>query len=202
MLVIVISRMGSAQLAAHQIALQVTHVSFMPALAVGEAASVLSGNAVGAREDQRVGPIALAAFTIAGAYAAACAVLFLLLARPILSGFTTDAAVIEVGVRLLQVAALFQVFDAAAIVARSVLRGTGDVRFPALIAVTSSWLFLPPLTLWLGVQQGLGAVGGWWALTVDIMAVGVLLWLRLQRGSWRHAAEQARVRLAAVGALP
>jgi MATE family multidrug resistance protein len=169
---------------------------------VGEAASVLSGNAVGAREDQRVGPIALAAFTIAGAYAAICAVLFLLLARPIFGGFTSDAAVIEVGVRLLHVAALFQVSDAVNIVARSVLRGTGDVRFPALVSVTSSWLFVPPLTYWLGVQHGMGAVGGWWALTVEITATGVLLCWRLQRGSWRHAAEQSRVRLAAVGALP
>jgi len=202
LLVILVSRMGNAQLAAHQIALQVTHVSFMPALAIGEAASVLSGNAVGAREDQRVGPIALTAFTVAGAYAAFCAVLFVLLARTIFGAFTADAAVIHVGVQLLHVAALFQVSDAVNIVARSVLRGTGDVRFPALISVSSSWLFVPPLTFWLGMQHGMGAVGGWWALTVEITATGVLLFLRLQRGSWRHAAEQSRVRLAAVGALP
>jgi multidrug resistance protein, MATE family len=202
LLVILVARMGDAQLAAHQIALQLTHVSFMPALAVGEAASVLSGNAVGAREDQRIGPIALAALTIAGAYTATCALLFLLLARHIVGGFTANEEVIAVGVRLLHVAALFQVFDAVNIVARSVLRGTGDVRFPALVSVTSSWLFIPPLTYWLGMHHGLGAVGGWWAITTEITATGVLLCLRLQRGSWRHAAEQSRVRLAAVGALP
>jgi MATE family multidrug resistance protein len=108
----------------------------------------------------------------------------------------------RIGVQLLYVAAGFQLFDAANIVARSVLRGTGDVRFPALVSVTSSWLFVPPLTYWLGVQHGLGAVGGWWALTAEITATGALLCLRLKRGTWRHAAEQARLRLAAVGARP
>jgi MATE family multidrug resistance protein len=199
-LVILIAGMGDAQLAAHQIALQVIHVSFMPALAVGEAASVLSGNAIGARQEQRIGPIAIAAFTIAGAYATSCALVFLLLARPIVGGFTSDAQVVAVGARLLHVAALFQIFDAATIVIRSVLRGAGDVRFPALVAVTFSWVFVPPLTYWLGISLGLGAVGGWWALTVQILATGLILGWRLQRGNWRKAAEQSRLRLSTVGA--
>jgi multidrug resistance protein, MATE family len=81
-------------------------------------------------------------------------------------------------------------------VARSVLRGTGDVRVPALIAICSGWTFVPALTWFLGMRHGLGAVGGWLALTVDIVFGALLFWWRLTRGQWLPAARQSRERLA------
>jgi Na+-driven multidrug efflux pump len=77
-----------------------------------------------------------------------------------------------------------------------VLRGTGDVRYSAFIAATTSWLTLPPLSWWLGVHLGLGALGGWLALFVEITAGAGLLWWRLERGHWLRFAEQSRARLA------
>jgi MATE family multidrug resistance protein len=101
-----------------------------------------------------------------------------------------------VGVHLLYVAAGFQLFDAANIVARSVLRGTGDVRVPAVIAICSGWTFVPALTWFWGMHQGLGAVGGWLALTVDIIFGALVFWRRLGRGLWLPAARESRERLA------
>jgi MATE family multidrug resistance protein len=195
-LVAVLARTGAVDLAAHQIALQVTHVSFLPALALGEAASILVGQAVGAGEDGLVRRVARRAVAIASVYTGVCGVGFLLGAAHIARLFTLDPAVRTVTTHLLWVAAAFQVFDGANAVARSVLRGTGDVRYSALIAATTSWLTLPPLSWWLGVHMGLGALGGWLALFVEITAGASLLWWRLERGHWARFAEQSRVRLA------
>jgi MATE family multidrug resistance protein len=84
------------------------------------------------------------------------------------------------------------------VVARSVLRGTGDVRFPALITVGFAWTIAPPLAFWLGLVQGWGALGGWVGLSVQIALGAVVLWWRLERGTWRRAARQSRARLAPV----
>ena len=82
----------------------------------------------------------------------------------IVAGFTSIAALAAVTVRLLRVAALFQVSDGANIVARAVLRGVGDVRFAAVVGVVTAWLMTPPLTWLLGWHAGLGASGGWLGL--------------------------------------
>ncbi len=99
-------------------------------------------------------------------------------------------------VKLLYVAAAFQVFDGANAVARSVLRGTGDVRFPAIIAVCTAWLCTPPLTALLGIGLGLGAVGGWLGLCAEICVGTALLWWRLERRQWQPWAERSRQRIA------
>ena len=195
-LVLLIARMGEADLAAHQVALQILHFAFMPAVAIGEAASVLAGRAVGANDDRKVFAVAKNALWLAGLYAAGCAVVFGFGAVPLLRLFSTDSKVQSVGVHLLYVAAGFQIFDAANIVARAVLRGTGDVRVPALLAIGSGWSFVPGLTWLLGIHYGLGAVGGWLALTVDISVGASMFWWRLSRGYWLPAAMRSRQRLA------
>ncbi|HYQ05301.1 MAG TPA: MATE family efflux transporter [Polyangiaceae bacterium] len=194
-LVLLIARMGEADLAAHQVALQILHFAFMPAVSIGEAASVLAGQAVGANDDEKVLQVAKNALWLAGLYAAGCALIFVFGAEALMRLFTSDTKVQSVGVHLLYVAAGFQLFDAANIVARAVLRGTGDVRVPALVAIGSGWSFVPGLTWFWGIHHGFGAVGGWLALTVDISVGALLFWWRLSRGHWLPAAKLARERL-------
>ena len=200
-LVLLIARMGETDLAAHQVALQILHFAFMPAVSIGEAASILAARAVGANDDKKVLEVAKNAFWLAGLYAAGCALIFVFGAVPLLRLFTSDLRVQSVGVHLLYVAAGFQVFDAANIVARAVLRGTGDVRIPALLAVCSGWSFVPGLTWFWGIHRGFGAVGGWLALTVDISVGALVFWWRLSRGHWLPAAQRSRQRLAQGAAL-
>src|SRR5262245_4047894 len=160
-LVAMLARFGDVDLAAHQIALQVTHLSFLPALAVGEAASVLIGQAVGAGEDRLVKPIARLALAIAAAYSLACGVVFVLFDHWIVSAFTDDARVRALAVKLLWCAAGFGLFDAGNVVARPVLRGTGDVRYPAISSVIIAWAATAPLTRWPGLHLRPGACGCW-----------------------------------------
>jgi len=82
-------------------------------------------------------------------------------------------------------------------IARGALRGTGDVRVPALIGIASAWLCTPPLTWLLGIQAGLGAMGGWLGLLVELGVGAAILWVRLERGTWLANAEHSRAQLTA-----
>jgi multidrug resistance protein, MATE family len=197
-LVVILARISAVDVAAHQIALQVAHFSFLPAFALGEAASVLAGQAVGANQDRLVRAVARRALVASSAYTGSCAIGMALFAEPLASLFTTDPAVRAVTVRLFWVAAMFQVFDGANTVARAALRGAGDVRFAAVVAVAIAWIFTPPLTWLLGHELGMGAVGGWIGICAEIVVGAVVLWWRLERGHWRLAARECRARLESV----
>src|SRR5262249_26401100 len=112
----------------------------------------------------------------------------------IVAGFTSSPALAAVAIRLLRVAAVFLVFDAANMVARSVLRGAGDVRFAAIVGVVTSWALTPPLTWLLGYRLGLGAFGGWIGLCCEIVLGAAVLWWRLERRHWLGAAAESRAR--------
>ncbi|MCA9618865.1 MAG: MATE family efflux transporter [Myxococcales bacterium] len=188
----IFASLGDADVAAHQIAIQVVHLSFLPALALGEAASVLAGQAVGAGQHRLVTGIARRALLAAVIYTGICGVLFAVFATPIAGAFTGEARVIDKAVQILFVAAAFQIFDGANIVARCVLRGTGDVRVPATISVGIAWLCTPPLALALGYGLGMGVLGGWLGLCLEIVVAAVVLWYRLERRHWVVAVRAAR----------
>jgi MATE family multidrug resistance protein len=189
-------------MAAHQIALQVCQFSFLPAFAVAEAAAVLAGQAVGAGRDELVLRVARLGLAAAGGYALLCSAIFALADVRIVAGVTDQAALAAVAIRLLHVAAVFQAFDAANVVARSVLRGIGDVRFAAVVGVMTAWLMTPPLTWLLGWRGGLGAFGGWLGLCGEIVLGALVLWRRLHRGGWRAIAAESRTALALAPASP
>jgi MATE family multidrug resistance protein len=188
MLTGMLAHLGVLQAAGHQIALQVNHFAFLPGFAIAEAASVLAGQAVGAGRLELVRRVARVALWVTTAYTGTCTLILAFAAPLIVSGFTGDPALARVAVHLLWIAAVFQMFDGANVVARGVLRGAGDVRVPAVVGVVTSWAATPPLTLVLGYGLGLGALGGWLGLTAEIVAASAILWWRLERESWRSAA--------------
>ena len=190
-----ISALAEVEMAAHQIAIQVIHFSFLPAVAIGEGASIMAGEAVGANRDDLVSPIGRVAMKICGLYMALCTVVLAVLAPQIASAFTSDPGVIARATILLYLAAAFQLGDGANIVARCVLRGTGDVRFPAIVGITMAWLLIPPSCWFFGYHLGMGAVGGWLGLTAEIMAGAGVFWWRLERGGWKTAARKSRAEI-------
>jgi MATE family multidrug resistance protein len=120
-------------------------------------------------------------------YTGACSLGFALGAPLIVAGFTSSVALAAVAVRLLRVAALFQVSDGANIVARAILRGVGDMRFAAVVGVATAWLMTPPLTWLLGAHAHLGAAGGWLGLCGESVLGSLILWRRVRSGAWRNA---------------
>ena len=188
---IMISRYSAVHMAAQQITIQVIHFSFLPALALGEACSVLVGQAVGAGRRDLVRPLARLAMVVAGVYSGVCGVAFVLGGGLIASGFTGDAALRGLVVSLLIIAALFQVFDAANIIARGALRGTGDVRWPALVGILLAWTTAPPAMWLLGYGMNLGVLGGWIGLCLELFVSSALLWWRLEREGWYGASIRA-----------
>jgi MATE family multidrug resistance protein len=194
LLTAIVASLGDRQLAAHQIALQVVHFSFLPTMALAEAGSVLAGQAVGAGEVRLVKRVARYALVAVVGYTALCTVVLVLGSPLIASAFTSDAALQATTVGLLWMAAVFQVSDGAAIVARGVLRGTGDVRFPAVVGIAVAWAFTPPLAWWLGRELGLGALGGWIGLSLELTAAAVIFWWRLERLGWLGHARRARAK--------
>jgi MATE family multidrug resistance protein len=181
----ILGSLGSTQIAAHQIALMVIRASFLPGVAVGEAASVLVGQALGRRDLTAADRAARASLGVGVAFMAACGIVFAALGSSIARAFTTDAVVARVATHLLWVAAVFQVLDAVNIVLRGALRGAKDVRAVAALGIAIVWGCVPTSAFLLGRLAGWGAVGGWCGFVAETVFASALFWLRWRRGAWR-----------------
>jgi len=180
----VVSGMGRVSLAAHNIVLQVLHLSFMPGVAISVAATTLVGQRLGARDRPGARRSARASLVVGMGYMTFMGLIFLTLGGLIATAFNRDPAVVTTAQHLFVLAAAFQVFDAMNMVSGGVLRGAGDTRFPMFVAVGFAWFVFMPLVWLLGLHLGYGVEGAWVGATTYITGLGIVLLLRVRAGSW------------------
>lgn len=196
---------GTAQLAAHQIALQCASVSFMVPLGLAQAATVRVGLFAGARDGPGIRRAGLAALAIGGAFMLAMA-LVMWTAPLALTGLFIDTAdpanapVVRAAVTFLAIAALFQLFDGGQVIGAGALRGLKDTRWPMAFAAVAYWAVGMSLALGLGFGLGWGGPGIWLGLAAALAVAASLMigrFVALQRRYPALAPSRAR----AAGAL-
>ena len=167
--------LGAAQMAGHQIALNLASLTFMVPLGIGSAAAVLVGQAVGAGDRKRAGQSASAAIILALGFMSSTAAVFLSAPAWLAGLYTNDRRAAAVAVLLIPLAGIFQVFDGLQVVSIGALRGLADTRTPMIANIMGFWVLGLPIGLWLAFRVGLGAVGLWWGLVIGLVAVGLTL---------------------------
>jgi MATE family multidrug resistance protein len=180
----VVARAGEVELAANQVALKVISMSFLPGAGIGEAATVLTGQYLGARRFDGLRRSFYSALGLAVSLMAVFGVVFWVAPHGLVGLFTDDPAVIAVGSELLLLAAVFQVFDAVEMTASGALNGTGDTRFTMWVSIVGAWVVLVPLSWFLGLVLDLGAFGAWIALTVQIVLASAVVTWRFRTEPW------------------
>lgn len=198
---VVLGTIGKEEIAAHQIALSVIRVSFLPGFAVSEATSVLVGRALGARRVETADAVVGGSLRLAVGFMAACGLVFALFGSLFGRFFSSDPAVIANVRTLLLVAAVFQVLDATNIVFRGALTGAKDARGVLVIGVLIVWSFLPTSAYVLGKMCHLGALGGWLGFVGETGIASALFFWRWKRGPWRAEIALQRHRAADADAV-
>jgi MATE family multidrug resistance protein len=178
--------MGDASMAASQAFVMLLSLSFMQAIGISIASSTLVGRYVGAGDHPGVRRSFRSSLLLGVGLAGVVAVLFVTVPGPLLRIFTDDAAVVALGRPLLLLGALFQLFDAVAIISEGALRGAGDTRWPFLVETAMGWGFFVPLAYGLGVALEGGLTGAWLGGLVYISLLALLLVRRFRSGAWQQ----------------
>ncbi len=168
-------RLDAASLAAHQIALSVAATTFMVPLGVSSAAAVRVGQAAGRGDREGVRRGGWMAIVLGVGFMSIAMVTLFVFPSRIISLFTDDASVLSVGVSLLFVAALFQLFDGLQVVTTGALRGLGETRTPMMVGLVGYWGLGIPTGYHLCFNAGWGVIGLWVGLAVGLASAGAVL---------------------------
>ena len=180
---------GTVELAAHGITMEVAALSFMVHLGLSNAATVRAGRADGAGDVQGLRDGAKVAIALSLLFGLSMVALFLTLPEPIIALFLDETKprsgeIIAFGVKLLAMAALFQLADAMQVMALGLLRAIKDTRVPMLAAAFSYWGIGIPAGYFLAFKTGLGGVGLWFGLVIGLLFAAVTMMWRF----WHKAA--------------
>ncbi len=169
--------LGAANLAAHQIALNLATISYMTTSGLGAAATIRVGIFFGMRD-----AVAMrrAGFTLMG-----MAVLIMLWwAIAFISGrhllprvYIDDPAVLAAAVPLMIIAGFFQLSDGMQVVCAGALRGIQDVKIPSLLIFVAYWVIALPLGYIFAFPLGFGALGIWSGLLLGLtLTASAMVW--------------------------
>jgi MATE family multidrug resistance protein len=171
---------GTAELAAHAIAVQLAALCFMIPLGLAQAATVRVGLAYGRGDAAGVARAGRAALAITMAVMAMTATILLsqryhLVALFLQPANPADRHVAALAVSFLLVAALFQFFDGAQAVGAGMLRGLQDTFVPMVLALVGYWIVGLGTAVLLAFWMGWGGLGVWIGLAAGLATVAVLM---------------------------
>lgn len=172
---------GVNALAAHQIAANLSSISYMMASGLSSAAMVRVGNQLGKNDIVSLREIGFTTYTMVAVFMLFFAVLLVVLRNYLPMLYIDDVSVIKMTAGLLIIAGLFQLSDGIQVVSLGALRGMADVQTPTVITLVAYWVVGLPLGYFLAFPLGLAEKGIWYGLLIGLTFTGLLLVFRFHR---------------------
>lgn len=180
--IVMVGWLGEAQLAAHQIAINLAATTYMMSTGIAAAGAIRVGRAFGAQSPDNVLRAGTSAFICVVAFMGICCILFLtsneFLVRLYL---TNNPPVMKIAAMLLLIAALFQLSDGIQATFLGALRGISDVNVPTVITLFAYWGVALPMSYLLAFTFKMDVLGVWIALSAGLTVSAVLLTWRFYR---------------------
>jgi MATE family multidrug resistance protein len=190
--ILLVGRIGRAELAATNIVLSINSLAFMPSMGVSQGMSVLVGQALGKKN-----PILATEYVRSGCllliiYILVIDLIFIFAPDFVLAPFMTSeqgtashTLILSYGRILLNIVAAYLFFDALYMVISGALRGAGDTRY-MMLAITITSPICLVLPVYIGIEYFQISIGTAWLFILFFITVLFLLSaLRYRRGSWK-----------------
>ncbi len=169
---------GTAQLAAHEIAISLAALAYMVAAGNAAAGSIRVGEAVGRGSRPAIIRAGTVAIVIAVGFMSLTCLLFVTANVQLAGLYIKDASVLPVATSLLIIAGIFQVSDGVQVASLGILRALSDVNIPTVVTLFAYWVIGIPLGYWLTFSLGYGVEGIWYGLLAGLTASATLLTAR------------------------
>ena len=172
---VMVGWMGTIELAAHQVVLNLASITFMVAMGISSASTIRVGHAVGKDQWVDVRAAGFSAQMLSGVFMAMVGICFILCRHIFPAFYVSDTQVIHMAGGLLVIVAFFQLSDGAQAVGVGMLRGIHDMKVPTLITLAAYWIIGLPSGYLLAFNLGMGIYGVWLGLLISLTASALLM---------------------------
>lgn len=181
---LMIGRLGTENIAAAQIALNISSLTYVIPMSISFGITIRVGHALGEKNESAAIERSKNGILIAGLISLISVATFLLFPEWIIQLYTTDPAVSATAAILLTFTAMYQFSDALQTSANGALRGYKDTKIPMVLAIVSYWGLALPLGIVLGLTDhivpAMGEKGFWIGILTGLTVAAILMLLRLR----------------------
>lgn len=192
--VIMMGWIGENELAAHQVAINIASTFYMMASGIGFAGGIRVGDGRGQGRPSQIRRSGNVAVGLVIAFMSTTMLAMIFFDEWFVSLYLNEPTVRAIAIRLIFIAAIFQLSDGLQVVALGALRGLSDVTLPTVITFVAYWVIALPLGYVLAFYTDLAERGVWYGLLAGLTASAVLLLFRFY-----HLTQPEQIRRKLVG---
>ncbi|HXX20683.1 MAG TPA: MATE family efflux transporter [Candidatus Acidoferrum sp.] len=185
-LVRIVSFFGAAAVAGYTIAIRIVIFVILPSWGLSNAAATLVGQNLGAKQPERAETSVWRTGFYNMLFLGSVGILFTLFARPLVSFFSSDPAVVPLAASCLRIVSYGNIGYAYAMVMMQAFNGAGDTVTPTVLNLFGFWLFEIPLAYWLAIHRGWHSNGAYAAIVIAECCVAAASILIFRRGRWKQ----------------
>ena len=178
----IVAPLGNIAIAANTLAITAESLCYMPGYGIGDAATTLVGQSIGAGRRRLARSFAYRTVFMGMGVMAFMGMVMYVFAPEMIGMMTPDVDVRLLGAQSLRIEAFAEPMFAAAIVTYSVCLGAGDTLIPATMNLATMWLVRLTLAAHLAPTYGLRGV--WMAMAIELTLRGTVFLIRLFSGKW------------------
>jgi putative MATE family efflux protein len=182
----IVARFGADTLAGYTIAIRLIIFAIMPSWGIGNAASTLVGQNLGAGQADRANTSVWRAAFINMVFMGLVAIFFFFLATPLVAFFSSDPNVVQAAEDALRIICLGYMFYAYGMVLSMAFNGAGDTRTPTIINFIAFWLMQIPLAYFLAETSTLGPKSVYLAILISETALALMAIYWFRKGYWKR----------------
>lgn len=183
----IVNDFGTNTVAAYSAATRIDSFAGMPAMSLSAALSTFVGQNLGANKPERVKKGLRATWFMGISVSVIISLVVVLFGRPLMSAFTSDPQVIDIGKSYLLIVGLFYVVFSSMFINQAVLRGAGDTITSMIITLFSLWLLRIPFSYFLSREPvGLGSDGIWWGIPLAWFFGFLASHIYYRSGRWKR----------------
>lgn len=180
----IVARLGTTELAAHQIGMNMMSLSFSFGDGLSVAAVTLIGQSLGRKRPDMAKIYGNVCQKVGLICAVVVSTVYVLFGRQIFQLYSNETAILDYGVVILNILSVMLFFQILQVVQFGCLRGAGDTRFTAMVSLISVTFIRPALSWLLCYPLGLGLIGAWMGTFGDQAVRFVMSFIRFHKGSW------------------
>ena len=182
----IVNMFGTPTIAAYSIAMRIDSFAVLPAMNFSAAITTFTGQNIGANKMHRLSKGLKSTLKMMSVVSISISVLAVTFAGPIISLFTTDPEVIEIGKNYLYIVSPFYVIFAAMFVFMGLFRGAGDTITSMVVTIITLWIIRIPSSYLLSTK--FGSIGIWWGIPVAWVIGLSISYIYYKTGKWKTKA--------------
>lgn len=179
-----INSIGDVATAAHTIANTVESAFYIPGYGMQTAAATLAGNALGARDNQRIGNLAKMIIFIEVTLMILSGSLLFAFAPNMMGLFSKDAGVILLGATVLRMVAVSEPFYGVSIIIEGMMQGMGNTLLPFVFGISGMWGIRIVGTFVCTQLLGMGLVSAWACMIAHNLLLFLMFMFCYLSGKW------------------